>query len=96
MVATTEEYNIADWNLGQFAKSLGKDDVYQTYNTLSQGYKFFYDSVTKFMRRRNADGSWTVPFNPFSTSGEMSWAYSGGPGYTEGHAWHYLLSLIHI
>ena len=96
VVATTEEYNIADWNLGQFAKSLGKDDVYQTYNTLSQGYKFFYDSVTKFMRRRNADGSWTVPFNPFSTSGEMSWAYSGGPGYTEGHAWHYLLSLIHI
>ncbi len=94
VVATTEEYNLADWNLAQLAKSLGRDDIYQTYSKLSEGYKFFFDSTTKFFRRRYADGHW-ASFNPFDHSGEMPWAYSGGPGYTEGHAWHYRFFIPH-
>lgn len=95
VVATTEEYNLADWNLAQFARSLGKEEVYHTYMNLSKGYAFFFDSSGKFMRRRYANGQWAEPFDPFARSGEMSWPYSGGPGYTEGHAWHYLFFVPH-
>lgn len=95
VVATTEEYNLADWNLAQFANSLGRNDIYNTYLKLSQGYQFFYDSSLSLFRCRYANGRFVEPFNALATSGEMPWPGSGGPGYTEGHAWHYRFFVPH-
>jgi predicted alpha-1,2-mannosidase len=95
VVATTQEYNLADWNLAQMARSLGKEEEYKTYMNLSKGYRFFYDSISDFFRSRNQDGTWHEPFDPYATSGEMFWDGSGGFGYVEGNAWHYKFFVPH-
>jgi len=95
VVSTTLEYNIADWNLSRYAKAMGREDLFKLYNERSHGYKFFYDSKTGFLRPRFADGHFIEPFDPLASTGEMSWPGSGGPGYTEGNAWHYLYFVPH-
>lgn len=94
-VATTLEYNLADWNIALMAKSLGKTDDYNTFLALSKGWQNLFDPATGFIRQRSADGTWTEPFNADERSGEMSWPYSGGPGYTEGNAHHYNFFVPH-
>jgi predicted alpha-1,2-mannosidase len=94
-VATTQEYNIADWNIAQMAKQLDKDSAYQKYLKRSKGYKNLYDPETMFFRQRWADGKWVEPFDPLAKYNEMPWKYSGGPGYVEGHAWHYNFFIPH-
>ncbi len=89
IVATTLEYNLADWNIAQYAKDMGKQDIYQRFIEWSGGWKFFYDEETGFLRSRYADSTWLEPFSPFNEFNEMSWKHSGGPGFTEGYAWHY-------
>jgi predicted alpha-1,2-mannosidase len=94
-VSTTLEYNLADWNLAQFAKSTGNDDIYKKYNERSHGWQYLFDPATGFIRERKSDGSWPEKFDPLERSGEMSWPFSGGPGYTEGDAWHYTFFVPH-
>ncbi len=94
-VATTQEYNLADWNIAQFAKMLGKDTDYDKYLDRSKGYKNLYDPETMFFRQRWLNGEWVEPFDPFEQYNEMPWKYSGGPGYCEGMAWHYNFFVPH-
>ena len=94
-VSTTLEYNLADWNLGQMALALGDSISFKTYNSVSKGWRKLYDSGTGFIRERKTDGSWPEKFDPLEQNGEMSWKYSGGPGYTEGNAWNYLFFPTH-
>ncbi len=88
-VATTQEYNLADWNISQFARALHKDEIADTFAGRSQGFRHLYDPETKFFRQRYANGRWVEPFDPLSPYYEMPWQFSGGPGYCEGMAWHY-------
>ncbi len=48
-------------------------------------YKNLFDTTTRFMRAKDAEGNWITPFDP------LDW---GGP-YTEGNAWHWTWSVFH-
>jgi predicted alpha-1,2-mannosidase len=90
-VSTVQEYCIADWNLSQLAKLLGKTDDYELFYNRSMLYKNCFDTATHFMRPRLADGSWYRPFNP-SNNGH---SYQSQAGFVEGNSWHYTFMVPH-
>jgi alpha-1,2-mannosidase, putative len=96
-VASSLEYYLADWSIGQLAKALGKENDYETYMKRSLAYKNFYDSKTGFLRPKNENGSWYEPFNPDTIKGSIPNANfpCGGVGYTEGNAWQYSFFVPH-
>ncbi len=96
-LATSLEYNYADWALAQLAKSLGRDEDFKKFLQRSKGYKLFYDQRTRFLRPKNQNGSWMEPFNPDALFGSLEGVDfpSGGPGFVEGNAWQYLLFVPH-
>jgi len=86
-VATAQEYAVADWNLAQFAKALGKKEDYEKFIKQSQLYRNNFETQTKFLRPRMLDGTFMGNFTPRMTSKKF---YPGNPGFVEGDAWHYL------
>lgn len=90
-VSTAQEYFIADWNLSQLAKSLGKNDDYELFHKRSMLYKNYFDTTTYFIRPRLADSSWYYPFNP-SLNGH---SYHSQAGFVEGNSWHYTFMVPH-
>ena len=94
-VSTTQEYNLADWNIAQMAKALNKDAEAEKFEKRAKGYRNLYNPETMFFQSRWADGRWLEPFDPLSRYDEMPWKYSGGPGYCEGNAWNYNFFVPH-
>lgn len=94
-VSTTLEYNLADWNIAQFASALGKQELSQTFLDRSQSFVSMYDAGTGFLRPKNANGEWMTPFNPLDRHFDIRWKGSGGRGYVEGTAWNYLFFTPH-
>ena len=86
-VSTGLEYCIADWNLAQLAKSLGKEDDYNLFYKRSMSYKNYYDPSTGLMRPRMMDGQWMTPFVIDSKKYQ--------PGFTEGNTWNYTFMVPH-
>jgi predicted alpha-1,2-mannosidase len=81
-VSKTLEYSYDDWAIAQFARKIGKQDIYQEYMTKSENFRNVYDPGIGFMRPKLSDGSWKSPFDVLSTS---------QPGFIEGNAWNYSL-----
>jgi len=88
-VTITLEYAYDDWCIAQVAKKLGKTDDYNLFMKRAQAYKLLFDQSTGFIRGKNADGSWHVPFDPYMTSTE------GTSMYEEGNAWQYTFFVPH-
>lgn len=85
-VARTLEYAYDDWCIYQFGKALGKGKKeLAPYKKRALNYRNVFDSETRLMRGRNADGSFQKPFNP------LKW----GDAFTEGNSWHYTWSVFH-
>ena len=85
-VARTLEYAYDDWCIYRLGKQLGKDLVeWSPFFDRVLNFKNVFDSETKLMRGRNADGSFQSPFSP------LKW----GDAFTEGNAWHYTWSVFH-
>jgi predicted alpha-1,2-mannosidase len=84
--ARTLEYAYDDFAIYQLAKALKrpKEEI-ELYAKRSQNYRNLFDSETKLMRGRKADGSFQTPFNPFKWGGD----------FTEGNSWHYTWSVFH-
>ncbi len=78
-VSKTMEYAYDDWCIAQFAKKLGKMDVYRQFNQRSLFYRNVFDTSVGFVRGKLADGKWITPFDPFAATGQ----------YTEANAWQY-------
>lgn len=92
-VSTALEYGLADWNVARLADSLGDATTAAALSERSKVYARYFDPTTKFLRPRNADGSWYAPFDPQAlTGGNYGW---GGPGYVEGNAWQYTFFVPH-
>ena len=90
-VSIALEYYIADWNLAQLAKALGKTDDYKKFNKRSLQYINYFDKKEyKMMRPKLADGSFLTPFNP--KQGEN---FEPVPGFHEGTAWNYAFCVQH-
>lgn len=60
-----------DWCMAQFAKSLGKDDVYDKYFKRSFSYRNVFDKNVGWMRPRMSDGSWMKDFAPIGNGFNM-------------------------
>ena len=75
----TLEYAYSDYAVGQLAKALGDNDVYNQMMKRSKNYKNVFDPETELMRGRLADGSWYKPFDPFYPYYEFM--------YREANAW---------
>ncbi|HET9825437.1 MAG TPA: GH92 family glycosyl hydrolase [Chitinophagaceae bacterium] len=82
-VATAMEYAIADGAIAQMARKLNKQNDYVYFMKRSRYYQNYFDPATRFMRGKTSQGSWTEPFNAFSSN-------PGKDDYTEGNAWQYL------
>ncbi|MEP7144012.1 MAG: GH92 family glycosyl hydrolase [Ferruginibacter sp.] len=82
--SNTLEYAYDDWCVSQFAKAMGKTDVYQTFTKRAKNYQNIFDPETKFMRPKHANGKWEEKFDAMSS-----------PGYVEGNAWQYSFFVPH-
>ncbi|MCG8329811.1 MAG: GH92 family glycosyl hydrolase [Chitinophagales bacterium] len=89
-VSTTLEYNIADWNLAQFAKALGKTEDAQFFEKRSKSYQKYFDKSTGMLRPIMDDGKWLDPFNP-----EAGKNFEPVIGFVEGNAWQYRFYVPH-
>ena len=85
-VARTLEYAYDDWCIYEFGKALGKSKKeLEPFRKRAFNYRNVFDSESKLMRGRNADGTFQSPFNP------LKW----GDAFTEGNSWHYTWSVFH-
>ncbi len=94
-VSTTLEYNLADWNIAQLAKSLNKPLEQTFLQRTSQGHRILFDPATKFFRPRMGNGEFLTPFNPGATTGELGPSGAGGTGFVNGNAWQYRFFVPH-
>jgi putative alpha-1,2-mannosidase len=75
---TTLEYGGADFALALLAQRVGDRAGAKAALARSLNYRHILDPDTRFIRPRNADGSW---YEPFSTTDEK--------GFQEGNSWQY-------
>ncbi len=85
-VARTLEYAYDDWCIYQLGKKLGKSaKELAPFKQRALNYRNVFDSESKLMRGKLANGKFQTPFNP------LKW----GDAFTEGNAWHYTWSVFH-
>lgn len=89
-VSKTLEFCYGDWSLAQMAKMLGKKADYDFYIQRAGYYKNLYDTETKLLRPKHADGKWRVPFDPVFTN-----HYHTGDDYCEGTAFQWTFFVPH-
>lgn len=88
-VSITLEQSFDDWCVAQLAKSLGREEIYQSFIRRSGNFRNLYNPQTGFFQARNDKGQWLEPFDP------LRYGANGGNPYTEGNAWQYLWYVPH-
>lgn len=86
----TLEYGYDDWSIAAVAKKMGKKDDYQLFGERALAYQRIFDKNTGFMRAKNSDGSWAIPFDPFYSEHDVKKAH-----YMEGNAWQHSFFVPH-
>ncbi|WP_330461169.1 lectin [Streptomyces sp. NBC_00820] len=79
-VATTLEYDTADFALSAFAGALGDSRSQSTYAHRAQDWRGVLNPASGFVQPRNAGGTWTGGFDPTSGTDMVeadSWIYTG-------------------
>jgi putative alpha-1,2-mannosidase len=76
---TTLEYGIADFSLALLAQGLGHRGAAQEWLARSLSYRKMLDPETKWIRPREADGTYYAGFHPFLDE----------TGFQEGNSWQY-------
>ncbi|WKN43752.1 GH92 family glycosyl hydrolase [Tunicatimonas pelagia] len=95
-VSSTMEFNLADFNIAQMAKAMGKETDYRKYLERSKSFINLYNDETGLLQPKNKDGSWYEPFDPTQERWDrMNFGLRGGPGFVEGSAWQYLFAIPH-
>lgn len=84
------EYYIADWNLSEFARALGKKDDARLFYDRSMGYKHYYSKEYGTFRPILPDGTFYSPFDPLQGAD-----FEPNPGFHEGNAWNYTFYVPH-
>ena len=87
-VAKGLEYAIADWEVAQVARKLGKTEDYEYFSKRALAYQNYWDKDTHFFRGKNRDGSWVTPFNPVHSTHRND-------AYCEGNGWQYTWLVPH-
>jgi predicted alpha-1,2-mannosidase len=78
-VAETLDSAYGDFCIAQVARAAGSPDQAAFFEKRSRNWRNIFDSETKFLRGKTADGAWQAPFDP------CTW----GGAYVEGSAWQY-------
>lgn len=73
------EYSYDDWTVGQFAKALGKQDIYKEFNERGYRWKNAIDSCSGYAVLKDSKGKWAADFDPFRSGANEH--------YVEGNAW---------
>lgn len=81
-VSKTLEYAYDDWCIAEVANYLGKDEDYNYFSTRAEYFRNLFDPATGFMRAKDSEGKWRLPFNPKLSEHRSD-------EYTEGTAWQY-------
>lgn len=90
-VSVALEYYIADWNLGQLAKALGKTEDYKRFNAQSLRYVNYYDAEQfGVFRPKLPNGSFLSNFDPMQGKN-----FEPVHGFHEGTAWNYAFCVQH-
>lgn len=89
-VSNALEYYIADWNLSQMAKALGKYEDAKLFARRAQGYKHYYDREYGLLRPITPDGKFLSPFDPV-----LGRDFEPNPGFHEGNSWNYSFFVPH-
>lgn len=84
------EYYLADWNLGQLAKALGKKEDADLFHQRSLNYRHYYCRDFGVLRPKLPDGRFLTPFNPLTGAN-----FEPSPGFHEGNAWNYTFAVPH-
>ena len=77
--SNTLEYSFDDWTVGQFAKALGKEDVYQVFNDRGYWWKNAINPQNGYAHLRQSNGAFVEDFDPFRSGANRQ--------YVEGNAW---------
>jgi predicted alpha-1,2-mannosidase len=77
--ADTLEYTSADFSIAQLAARLGDSSTYQNFMKRAQNWQNLYNPATGYLQPRQADGTFTTPYNPGSSSG---WVEGNGAQYS--------------
>lgn len=94
-VSTTLEYALADDALSRLATELGRTEDAEEFRARSRSYAALFDSSMGLFRPRQADGSFTLPFDADALEGSAIQRGAGGPGFVEGSAWTYAFFVPH-
>ncbi|MEN5232152.1 GH92 family glycosyl hydrolase [Sphingobacterium faecium] len=89
-VSHSIEYFLADWNLSQFAASLGKKEDAKMFAERAKGYKHYYSKEYGTFRPILPDGKFLTPFDPLQGAN-----FEPNPGFHEGNAWNYTFAIPH-
>ncbi len=73
------EYSFDDWTVGQFAKSLGREEAYTMFSKRGTWWKNVIDEKSGYARMKDSDGNWLADFDPFRSGSNEH--------YVEGNAW---------
>lgn len=84
------EYYLADWNLAQLARSLGKKEDAKKFEARSLAYIRYYSKEHGTFRPRLPDGTFLSPFDPLQGAN-----FEPNPGFHEGNAWNYTFAVPH-
>lgn len=84
------EYYLADWNLSQFAASLGKKADAEMFGKRAQGYRHYYSKESGTFRPILPDGKFLTPFDPL-----LGANFEPNHGFHEGNAWNYTFAVPH-
>lgn len=88
--SVTLEYGYDDWCIAQVAKKLGKAADYEKFAKRAQAYQHIFDKKTGFMRAKNSDGNFVLPFDPYLSEHDEVKAQ-----YVEGNAWQHSFFVPH-
>lgn len=77
-----------DWCIAEIAKLNKNDSLTEVFQKRAKNYQHYFDAETGFMRGKNADHSWSTPFNPKYSSHNES-------DYIEGNAYQWTWFVPH-
>ena len=87
------EFSVADFSIAQMCKATGDMTNYQYYLNRSQSVFQLFNPAVGYLQRKNKDGQWAEPFDPFSGNGFME-GNSAQYSWTIPHSLNKLIGLM--
>lgn len=87
-VAKGLEYAYDDWCIARLAENLNDTVTQNRYDKLAKNYMHYFDPAVRFMRGKDSEGKWRVPFSPNTSTHRED-------DYCEGTSWQWTWFVPH-